>query len=145
MPRMSNELVGLHLVTTMCNRKVKDVGDVLLRLEFSRIPPLPCTRLPLSPEEEAQERREELCQDIFEALLKRYLRGHGHPECPELRTVFGLTPEHCAQVRSDATLRCQVFLHTLTSSPMLPVEPDWKLKVSPVHVLMRASIDAFMP
>ena len=135
-PRMSNELVCLHLIAAMCDRRVKDISDILLKLEFSRIPfDIPRTQSALSSEEQVWRQHENLCQDIFKALLKRYLRGHGHPKCPELWATFNLTPEHCAVVQNNATLHCQVFLHTLTSDPMLPVDPDWKLKVS-IHLLV---------
>ena len=78
-----------------------------------------------------------LYENLFEERLLRYLRGTGHPDHPDVIAVVGV--EEYSRSLGDPVLRSRLFLHTVSGSDLVPLDPNWKLRVSvPLFVLTSA-------
>ena len=70
----------------------------------------------------------------FDARLRTYLQGVGHPNHPNVVAAIG--QQRFDRDANDPLLRARLFLHMMTGSDIVPLDPDWAIKVwlSRVHV-----------
>lgn len=60
----------------------------------------------------------------FMERLRRYLQGHGVPKNSDGSSLFNDIDDQ------DALSRPKLFLHSITESPFLPIDPGQKIRVS---------------
>ncbi|KAI0683562.1 hypothetical protein C8Q76DRAFT_804192 [Earliella scabrosa] len=72
-----------------------------------------------------------LYENLFEERLLRYLRGTGHPDHPDVIAVVGV--EEYSRSLGDPVLRSRLFLHTVSGSDLVPLDPNWKLRIKFRH------------
>lgn len=74
--------------------------------------------------------------ELFKCRLKKYLEGTGHPPHPFIESS-GLANEYEIDCdRNDSVLRAQHFLLACTESDLLPVDDNFKIKVSTLVFFM---------
>ncbi|KAI0351091.1 hypothetical protein OH77DRAFT_1593049 [Trametes cingulata] len=71
-------------------------------------------------------------EDLFETRLRTYLQGCGHPNHPHIADLVDTLT--CASAGNDPLFRARSFLLMMSGSDLLPLEPDWKLKLYYTHI-----------
>ncbi|PIL36087.1 hypothetical protein GSI_01747 [Ganoderma sinense ZZ0214-1] len=118
-----------NYLAAMYNRRLSDVSVLLDHIEFRSN----LDRVAIAKAEEcsdadlSDEAWDIVYEDIFEARLKVYLRGVGHPNTQDMRNIIPSAEFDAA--RHDHLLRARYFLHAMTGSDLVPAASDWKISI----------------
>ena len=113
----------------MCNQRLDSVDVLLARL---------VSHSDLDAEVIASQgaRTESLDDDLtwdllyeqgFDVRLRTYLSGVGHPRHPNVIAAIGV--ERFEREANDPLLRARLFLRMMTGSDLIPLDPEWSIKV----------------
>ncbi|KAI0684623.1 hypothetical protein C8T65DRAFT_681618 [Cerioporus squamosus] len=128
------------------NQRLEDVQTILDRLEFRSN----LDRDRIAEEEEASSSgllsrgaRDLIFETEFAQRIEFYLKGVGHPDHPEVRRLVG--EERFQSEAEDPLLRARLFLHTMTGSDLVPIDPNMKIKFFIKHAGNREELPEGVP
>lgn len=104
------------------NRQVQSSSEIISHLQFP-------SRL-FADDDDSPAALQAFDEIDFEAKLKRFLKGVGHPRSRHIEDLFnslGHTPT--SQDRHDPLIRSRLFLQMMTGLELRPVGEDWALEV----------------